>query len=325
MQDSMVTICISHKEDVDGIVSATMIKSIYNAYPFLADYTDFMQTLEHVAKMQDVDKLFICDLGLSKANENQFIDIISSLGKKGIDVTYIDHHDLSDEMKNRLKENGTNLIHTVEECTSVQIYDMFKDKLPKRFALLAVCAAIVDDMKNRPVANRLYRKYDKQYAFFEATSLSYAIYNNQHNIDFLLSLVKELEKSMPHEISNVLDYAKEYAQKVTENLSVIERDAKKMKNLVHVQTDDLSTSIVANMLLASYQDIQVAIAYKEKDGNYVLSVRGSDSTTHHLGRIVNKLSLELGGSGGGHEKACGALIPKQKFDEFIEKVDSMLS
>lgn len=320
----MTVVCVSHKEDVDGIVSALMIKSIFNAYPFLADYTDFMQMLKHITKMQDVEQLFICDLGLSKANEKEFIEILHDLRKKGIDITYIDHHDLPDEVKSMLKNNGINLIHTIDECTSVQIYDRFSDKLPKRFALLAVCAAIGDTMKNRPLANKLYRRYDKQFAFFEATSLSYAIYDNQHNMDFLLSLVNELVTATPHEIGGILDSAKNYAQKVSANLAVIERDAKRMKNIVHVQTHDLSTSIVANMLLASYQDVQAAVAYKEKDGNYVLSMRGSDSSTHHLGRIVNKLSLELGGSGGGHEKACGALIPKQKFNEFLEKVDSML-
>lgn len=320
----MAIVCVSHKEDVDGIVSASMIKSIFNAYPFLADYTDFIDTLKHIAKMQDVERLFICDLGLSKANEKEFIEILCNLRKKGIDITYIDHHDLPDEVKSMLKSNGINLIHTIDECTSVQIYDRFYDKLPKRFALLAVCAAIGDDMKNRPIANKLYRRYDKQFAFFEATSLSYAIYDNQHNMDFLLSLVNELVTATPHEIGGILDSAKNYAQKVSANLTVIERDAKRMRNIVHVQTHDLSTSIVANMLLASYQDVQAAVAYKEKDGNYVLSMRGSDSSTHHLGRIVNKLSLELGGSGGGHEKACGALIPKQKFNEFLEKVDSML-
>ncbi len=320
----MVTVCISHKEDVDGIVSATMIKSIFNGYPFLADYTDFIPTFEHVAKMQDIESLFICDLGLSKANEKRFVEILHGLRKRGIDVTYIDHHDLADEVKNELQNNGITLIHTIDECTSIQIYDRFSGKLSKRFALLAVCAAITDDMKNRPIANKLYRMYDKQFAFFEATSLSYAIYDNQHNMDFLLSLVNELVTATPHEIGGILDSAKNYAQKVSVNLAVIERDAKRMRNIVHVQTHDLSTSIVANMLLASYQDVQAAVAYKEKNGNYVLSLRGSDSSTHHLGRIVNKLSLELGGSGGGHEKACGALIPKQKFSEFLEKVDSML-
>jgi len=320
----MVTVCISHKEDVDGIISATMIKSIFNGYPFLADYTDFIPILEHIAKMQDVEHLLICDLGLSKANEKEFTEILHDLRKKGTNVTYIDHHDLAEEVQSMLKNNGITLIHTIDECTSVQIYDRYSDKLPKRFALLAVCAAIADNMKNKPVANQLYKMYDMQFAFFEATSISYAIYDNQRNIDFLLSLVTELGTSMPHEISGIMDYAKHYAQKVSANLTVIERDAKMMKNLVYAQTKDLSTSIAANMLLGSYKDVQAAVAYKEKNSNYVLSIRGSDSSKHHLGRIVNKLSVELGGSGGGHEKACGALIPKEKFIEFIGKVDSML-
>jgi RecJ-like exonuclease len=320
----MVTVCVSHKEDVDGVVSATIIKTLFNAYPFLADYTDFIPTLKHVTKMQDVDQLFICDLGLSKANEKEFIAILSELRKSDTEITYIDHHDLTDELKDILRSNGINLIHTVDECTSVQIYDKFKDKLSKRFALLAVCAAVGDDMRRRPIALRLFNMYDKQFAFFEASTLSYAIYDNQHNMDFLLMLVDTLDKVFPHEIPSVLDSARNYAQKVSSNIAIIEKDAKMMKNIVHVQTHDLSTSIVANMLLASYPDAQASLAYKEKDGNYVLSLRGSDSSRHHLGRIVNKLSLELGGSGGGHEKACGALIPQHKLGEFMSKLDSML-
>lgn len=321
----MVTVCVSHKEDSDGIVSAAMMKHLFNAYPFLVDYTTFLQTLEHVAKMQDVERVFICDLGLSSANENRFVELLGSMRNRGIAVTYVDHHDMSNETKNVIKEKGIELIHTVEECTAVQVYSAYTSKLHKRFALLAACAAIGDDMRRRPFAGKLFSMYDKQFVFFEATSLSYAIYANQHNMDFLLFLIDSLGKSLPHEISGIIDSAKVYAKKVAANIDFIENNAKRMKNLVHVQTEDLSTSIVANMLLASHQDMQAAVAYKEKNDSYVLSLRGSDSSKHHLGRIVNALSSQLGGSGGGHEKACGAMIPKQKLNEFIEKVDSMLA
>jgi RecJ-like exonuclease len=37
----------------------------------------------------------------------------------------------------------------------------------------------------------------------------------------------------------------------------------------------------------------------------------------HLGRLVNDIASEIGGSGGGHDKACGAVIPKEKIEEFI--------
>jgi RecJ-like exonuclease len=33
----------------------------------------------------------------------------------------------------------------------------------------------------------------------------------------------------------------------------------------------------------------------------------------------------MGGSGGGHEKASGAVIPKDKFEEFIQLLDRHIS
>jgi nanoRNase/pAp phosphatase (c-di-AMP/oligoRNAs hydrolase) len=33
----------------------------------------------------------------------------------------------------------------------------------------------------------------------------------------------------------------------------------------------------------------------------------------------------VGGSGGGHEKASGAVIPKEKLDEFIQLLDGHIS
>ena len=55
-------------------------------------------------------------------------------------------------------------------------------------------------------------------------------------------------------------------------------------------------------------------AYKERVdyGVYAVSVRGSKQCKIHLGRLINKITTEVGGSGGGHDKACGASIPKNK-------------
>jgi RecJ-like exonuclease len=36
------------------------------------------------------------------------------------------------------------------------------------------------------------------------------------------------------------------------------------------------------------------------------------------------LATELGGSGGGHDKACGAVIPKEKIGSFLKKFNAKL-
>jgi hypothetical protein len=69
----MVKICISHKEDPDGIVSACMIKHLYSTDVILADYSDFIQRIEEIYNgNNNVEHLFICDLGLSKSNRDRF-------------------------------------------------------------------------------------------------------------------------------------------------------------------------------------------------------------------------------------------------------------
>ena len=55
-----------------------------------------------------------------------------------------------------------------------------------------------------------------------------------------------------------------------------------------------------------------------------MSVRGSPSCKTHLGKLVSIVSSELGGGGGGHDKACGAVIPKDKIKKFVREMNSRL-
>jgi len=43
-----------------------------------------------------------------------------------------------------------------------------------------------------------------------------------------------------------------------------------------------------------------------------------------LGKIVNILATDLGGSGGGHDKACGCIIPKPKIKKFITELNKKI-
>ena len=40
---------------------------------------------------------------------------------------------------------------------------------------------------------------------------------------------------------------------------------------------------------------------------------------------MNPLATSLGGSGGGHDKACGAVIPKEKIKQFLKEFNSKLN
>jgi single-stranded-DNA-specific exonuclease len=269
-------------------------------------------------------RLFICDLGLSKKTEDKFLGLLKEIISKGIKVTYFDHHDINDELRKKLKKTGVTLIHSVEECTSVQIYNKYKNKLDSHAAFFAASAALTDYMECRPLASAIMSRYDRQFLMLEATALSYMISSNQHNEEFLVNAVNTLsEMKYPHDIEGGFAIAERYAKKVADGVRIVQDSIAVKKKVAYTQSiSDLSASVIVNFVLG-ISEKPVAMVYRLKDdiNSYIISIRASKACDVHLGRIVNEVASNLGGSGGGHEKACGAVIPKGKLEDFINAID----
>ena len=323
-------ICISHREDVDGISSAALIKIAFDVNTVvLLDYANMIKTLRNmVSNILDgtnrIDQLFICDLGLSKKNENEFVKILKEIIEAKCKVTYIDHHDLDKKILADLKRNGVKLVHSTDECTSIHIYNKYKRKFSSYSAFLAAAAALTDYLETRPIASNLVSRFDRQFLMLEATALSYMISSSQHDLDFLRKIVDDLsQEKYPHDIEGGFLRAERHARKVLSVVKSIEDSIRLGKNLAYVQINsELPSSMVVNFVLGA-SGKPVALVYKTKEdiNSCIISIRGSNECKVHLGRIVNSLSSTLSGSGGGHEKACGAVIPKEKFSEFIKQLD----
>jgi single-stranded-DNA-specific exonuclease len=353
-------VCLSHREDVDGIISAALVKAAFKTKTttvILADYANIISRLQRIADISDsptaapdlvplssyssfssssslyekgnkrdhkVERLFICDLGLSSKNQQKFVSLLKDIVSNGVKVTYIDHHDISNELAKDLKKIGVVLIHSIEECTSVQIYNKFKKKLNSHAAFFAASAALTDYMESRPLASSIISRYDRQFLMLEATALSYMISSNQNNEEFLVKTIETLaQMKFPHEIEGGFIIAERYAKKVSEAVKSVEASIVTKKNVAYTRsTGELSASVIVNFVLGISQK-PVAMVFKLKDdiNSYIISIRASKDCQVHLGRIVNEVASNVGGSGGGHEKASGALVPKDKLEEFIDSVD----
>ena len=168
--------------------------------------------------------------------------------------------------------------------------------------------------------------YDRQFALISATVLTYNIVGHQKEPDYLLYLVDELSESkFPHEIPNAYEFAQIQVGKLAEIMSKVRKSMIVSKNLAYMEVLDSGASGAVNFVLG-FSGKDVGIAYKERvdKGIYAVSVRGSPSCKTHLGRLVSSITSEIGGSGGGHDKACGAVIPKDKIKEFLKKMNSEL-
>jgi len=320
---------MSHKEDVDGICSATLIKVAFDVQKvILVDYANLITKLEKVVESDGrIDQLFICDLGLSRKNEQKFVELLGKIASGGAEVTYIDHHDVSKEIMQALKKAGVTLIHTIEECTSIQVYSKYRKKLPEHAAFFAAMGALTDYMETKPVASSIVPRFDRQFLMLESTALSYMISASQHEDDFLVKIVDTLAKmKYPHDVKGGFETAEKYAKKVANAVQSIQDSVVKLDNIAYASsTVELSSSMVVNFVLGS-SGKPAAIVYKFKDdiNSYVVSIRGSAGCKVHLGRLTNEIASELGGSGGGHDRACGAVIPKDRLQEFIKALDSRI-
>ncbi|CAE6497371.1 DHHA1 domain-containing protein [Candidatus Nitrosotenuis uzonensis] len=314
-------------EDADGISSAALIRQAFGGETVLVDYPGLMPALEALEHDEKLKSLYICDLGLSKNNQDQFVEILSSLKKKKVAITYVDHHDIDPEIIKKLQKAKIKIIHDVNECTTVQVYAAFKSKLSDHAAFIAACAAITDYMEDRPKGSRLLQIYDRQFALISATVLTYNIVGHQKDPDYLLYLVEMLSESKyPHEIPNSFEFAQIQVEKLATMIEKVKKSLKKMKNLGYMEIIDAGASGAVNFVLGlSGKD--VGVAYKERvdHGIYAVSIRGSKSCSIHLGRLVNSLAQDFGGSGGGHDKACGAVIPKDKIMPFIKALNTKLN
>jgi len=96
-------------------------------------------------------------------------------------------------------------------------------------------------------------------------------------------------------------------------IAKVKAGLRRTRNLAHMEITDAGAGGAVNFVLGlSGKDVGVAYKAKKNEDFYSVSVRGSRSCRVHLGKIVNVLASELGGSGGGHDRACGALIPLAK-------------
>lgn len=323
------SICISHKEDVDGIVSAALLQTglkIRNL--FLVDYPNLLNSLDYVISICSKDKnftrVFICDVGLNMKNQFLFLEKLNILVSNNIEVIYIDHHYLEPEIKTKIAEMGIKLIHDIDECTSVQIYYLLKNRIDKLFSFFASAGALTDYMEDRPRARSLVSKFDRTFLMLESCYLSYIISASQKDIDFLKSISKNLSKGiMPHELEHGCSLVKQFSGKVANAITLIEKQSVHLNNLSYFEHDlDLSSSMIVNFVLGlSGKKVGIAFKMKSNINSYILSIRGSKDCQTHLGKLVNNLSMDFGGSGGGHDKACGAVIPIENISTFLEKLD----
>ena len=318
----MKAFCVSHVKDVDGIGAGALVAAATGAEVKLSDYVTLMDDLGNVP--EDVDRFVLCDLGSDNANAEEFARRMGRIASHA-DVTYIDHHLMSEATKRRLNEAGVTVVHDEEECAAMLAYKTFRAALPERARMIALMGAVTDYMDDSPMAKRMMEREDRQFVLLEATLLAYAMAKQAGKDGFAEKLVRELaEMKYPHEIPGVPALAMEQLSEIVKLGDEVKRQGKKMGSFAYVVTSQRSTGNVAKLLIGEF-DAPVGVALKEQEkGWYEVSLRCTSECKLHLGETIGRIASGLGGSGGGHRKAAGCRIPVARLDGMLAQLSDAL-
>ncbi len=312
----MKAFCISHRKDVDGLGSGAMAVAATGGKLILTDYDDFVANLRNIP--DDADRLVISDVGADSADFPLYLAEIKRIARHA-DVTHIDHHYMSAEAKRQVKKAGVSLVHDTKECASMLTYKTFRESLPERARLIALCGAVTDYMDDSPMAKKLMEQGDRQFVLLEATLLALALSRRAEDEGFPEMVVEELSKMKhPHEIPGVPQAAVEQLDREAKLGEYVKAHGKKRGRLAYMVTTQYSTGNVAKLLIGAFE-VPVGVAMKEKQsGWYEVSLRSTSEARVHMGTTIGKIAVGLGGSGGGHAKAAGCRVPVSRAEEMIE-------
>jgi RecJ-like exonuclease len=282
----------------------------------LTDYNDFVDSLRKVP--DDADSLVITDLGADSADFPLYLEEVKRIAKHA-DVTHIDHHHMSPSAKGQARRAGVRLVHDVAECASMLTYKTFRESLPERARLIALCGAVTDYMDYSPLAKKLMEQGDRHFVLLEATLLAEALGLRGAEPGFPEMVVGELSRMKhPHEIEGVPEAAIEQLRREASLGEFVKAKGKKLRHLAYMVTDEYSTGTVSKLLIGAFE-VPVGVAMREDEqGWYEVSLRSTSDARIHLGTTIGKIAARLGGSGGGHRKAAGCRIPTRNADEMLK-------
>ena len=314
----MPTASITHSDDVDGLTCGALLIRLFDAKVILANYDNLEEDLASVGK--DVDKLFITDLSLRET----LLPLIENITAHA-SVTIIDHHPMDASLTKRLIGLGIKTVHNTLDCASAIVYSHFREILELDAARLAAYAAVSDMFEDGPIASRLMDGMDRKFVQHEALILSAALGSDQSE-SFKRRILSELSNyAYPHQIRGAVKAAVSHLDNIVKIKEIVRERARVVGRLAYMECyDGTSTGETANIVMDTLL-VPVGMCWKAQGDMTNISLRGERRLPEHLGDLALSVSKKYGGFGGGHTRASGVKIPRDKLDAFIEDIATILN
>ncbi|MEE8168449.1 MAG: DHHA1 domain-containing protein [Candidatus Hydrothermarchaeales archaeon] len=296
--------------DTDGICSAALA---YSKYPEAELWISTPIGLLKDVKACNADLTVICDLAISERDKDALFREFKRISSKG-ELNYIDHHPLP--------------LYTLTgdlPCTKI-MWDTKKSssELTYRFlnlddmSHLALFGAIADYCDSTRFVVEELDFYDKRTISLEAGLLSQCLGVSRGDYSFKREIIKELANGkMPSSMQRVVRKALKASKKEWQLYDYVRENVHELEGLAVIRTPNGLSPTKAAKFAIGAAGSPVGLSTQDRDSYVDISVRKRYDLSLDLNHVLRTIAPRLGGSGGGHESAAGARIPKEKFEEFV--------
>jgi len=309
----MQTSILAHG-DADGICSAGLI---FSRYPMAKVWITTPAGLLRDLRSCRGGQVFICDIAISERDKDEIFSEFSRISDNG-ELTYIDHHSLPlDALSGDVP--CTKIIRDTTKSTSELTYKAFNKELDREMNRIALFGAISDYCDSTKFIQDELDAYDKRTIYMEAGLLSQALGESRGDYPFKKKVVAELSRMMvPSSIERLVSKALAATKKewllykyVQKNVSVAGEIAI-VKDVPHGMSPKKAAKFAVGLTSCA-----IGLSMVERKDYIDMSMRKRTGFHLNLDRVLRTIAPRFGGTGGGHESAAGARIPKGSIDEFI--------
>jgi len=315
------TLTILAHGDSDGVASAALalgaLREKYdNIRVFFTHPVGLYEDFKEFAK----GDVIIVDIAL---NERHAEELLKLFNRYPNNIIYIDHH--PPPLSVSLNELRIQTVREESEPSASELtYKKFREFLPRDYDRIALYGAIGDYADQTPWVRKSLEMWDKRQIYFEAGVLVQGLEGSRKMHDFKRHVVEHLSRNLrPSQLSELMVRALIQAVNNEDLYRWVKENVKKNGAVSYVINPPGSLGIAATYSMGLTES-KIGIAMETRKDTYVMSLR-TTSDTIDLNKILRRVTLYLGGSGGGHKTAAGARIPAEKFSEFIQALNEYLS
>ncbi|MHA1695105.1 MAG: DHH family phosphoesterase [Candidatus Helarchaeota archaeon] len=313
-------IIITHREDLDGIGSAAILKRYYDQsgeYFFFFYYSLYSEFMKLISKaiVKDFDLLYITDIGFNESYLPFFRGTVDfhkknnyeSIRLKFKKIYWIDHHLINNENRRFMESILGGFIHNAKnDCASKLLYKYLKEKY-------GWIDSISEQISN--FANAV----DHNISLEISDMLQRVINANQTNLRNLYKIMLYLSEG-DFENDWIINQNKERLK--VENIEI----KRVLKNLINFEINGLKILIGISEIFTTGSLIKYL--FNNLDADIYLTINGDQVSIRSHSINVRNIATEFGG--GGHKFRAGFvykdIIKDNKISKkFIEEFKNIIS